>query len=312
MPCAPPAESPLGPAMKSCPFRGSYVALPTPFRRGEVDLDAFAALVRFQREHDTAGIVVAGSTGESMTLRAEEKQVLIERAVEAAAGQLQVIAGIGACGTAETVAFGQAAARAGVDGALVVTPPYVRPGRRGLKAHFSAVAKSVDLPIILYNVAYRTGSDMEVELVAELGEEHGNVVALKEATTDSERIEALARESGVPLLAGEDRCIAEFVRQGAVGVIGVVSNLVPDAVSGLVRAVESGDGAAAGDFARPIDAALEALAIGGNPVTVKAALAMMGLGSAEVRSPLVELTPGELRSLEAALGAANLLGSARG
>lgn len=298
--------------MKSCPFRGSYVALPTPFRRGEVDLDAFAALVRFQREHDTAGIVVAGSTGESMTLRPEEKQALIERAVEAAAGRLQVIAGIGACGTADTVAFGRAAARAGVDGALVVTPPYVRPGRRGLKAHFGAVAKGVDLPIVLYNVPYRTGSDMEVELVAELGEEHGNVVALKEATTDPERITALAERGGVPLLAGEDRCIAEFVRRGAVGVIGVVSNLVPDAVSGLVRAVEAGEEGAAEDFARPVDAALDALSIGGNPVTVKAALALLGLGSAEVRAPLVELTPGELRELEVALAAAGALPRIRG
>jgi 4-hydroxy-tetrahydrodipicolinate synthase len=283
------------------PIHGSVVALPTPFRAGQIDRAAFVADVRRHARAATQAIVVAGTTGESATLSEAERLELFALAVEAAGGALPVVAGVGTNDTRVTLRLARGAARAGVSGLLVVTPYYNRPSERGLLAHFGAVAEACPrTPIVLYNVPSRTACDLRPALAAELHARHANVVALKEATVSQARIDDLAA-TRVPLLAGDDSMLVPFLRAGAIGAVSVVGNVLPDETAALVAA---GRADADDPRVRELEALLvpliRALFSDTNPVPVKAALAELGDYPAEVRAPLVELEePLRLRLREA-------------
>lgn len=291
----------------SSPFTGSYAALPTPFAWDGLDLEAFAGLVEEHAAAPSAGVVVAGTTGEAATLSDAERRVLIDCAVEVAAGRCQVLAGVGTNDTRGTLELARFAASAGADGLLVVTPYYNRPGQRGLVAHFAAVAEASLAPVILYNVPSRTGTDLSPATAAAIRAASANVVSLKEASGDLSRLPALLEIDGLGLLAGDDGQIAAFLSAGADGVIGVVANLAPAEVAELCLAAGNDDFARTRELEAFLAPLVEALFVETNPVPLKAALALLGKCRADVRLPLVELEPDSQAAVESALS--NLLAS---
>ena len=287
-----------------CPFQGSYVALATPFRGGELDLDAFVRLIDWHAESGTDGVVVAGTTGEGATLTEHEKATLFETAVARSRGRLPVIAGVGTNCTRTTVESAREAQGRGVAGVLVVTPYYNKPTPRGLVLHFGAVAQAVQIPIVLYNVPSRTGVDMVPEVVAEVARSFAHVVAVKEALPSVERVKRLVAETEAAVLCGDDGSIADFMALGAVGVIGVVNNIAPRAVADLVRAAApGGDSVRAAGLVEQIAPLVRDLFLESNPGPVKAALSMLGRCSDELRLPLAPMQPENARRLEATLRA---------
>jgi 4-hydroxy-tetrahydrodipicolinate synthase len=289
-------------------FQGSYVALPTPFRKGEVDYASLEHLIEWHIEGGTDGLVLAGTTGEAATLTDGERIGLFQCAVGVARGKLPVVAGIGTNCTRTTVELAQQAAAAGVDALLAVTPYYNKPSRRGLVLHFSALAECTDKPIILYNVPSRTGVDLPVEAVRELGDAHANIVAIKEAKPDLDKVRALVQNPKVAVLCGEDSMIADFMSLGAVGVIGVVNNLVPRKVVELVRAaLPGGDSVLAARLVEELAPLCRDLFLESNPVPVKTALALMHKLREEVRLPLAPMEFETRVKLEATLRACRLI-----
>jgi 4-hydroxy-tetrahydrodipicolinate synthase len=297
--------------MIDVPFRGSLVALPTPFTGDALDLDAFERLVDDHARRGTHGVVVAGTTGESATLSDVERGALVRAAVSAAAGRLAVIAGVGTNCTRTSADLARAATRAGADGLLAVTPYYNRPSPRGLERHIAVLAGAGDRPLVLYNVPSRTGCDMSVALVERLCQAHATIVGLKEATERVERVRWLA-ERGVAVWCGEDGRLADFLAAGAVGAVGVVGNLVPERVVELIAASLRGDLHRAQALQAELDPLVSALFVESNPVPVKTALELLGRCRATVRAPLAELEEASRTTLEAALRTAGLLVAAVG
>jgi len=270
---------------------GSICALATPFRGDAPDLSAFAALIDHQLAGGTQALVVAGSTGEAHALDQDEYDRLLAFAVKHVGGRVPVLAGTGTANTRKTVRATQRARDLGADAALVVTPYYVRPTQEGLVRHFSEVADRGGLPVVLYNVPSRTGCDMLPETVARLAA-HARVVAVKEARGDSERVAALAalQTPHFSLFSGDDPTCAAAMMRGARGVISVAANVAPAPFRALC------DAALAGDAARvhAVDAALaplyELLGVEPNPIPVKWCLQELGLGTADLRLPLLPLS----------------------
>jgi len=291
-------------------FSGSYVALATPFTpSGLVDLEAFRGLIELHAASRTRGVVVCGTTGESVTLSVRERRGLIHAAQQFAAGRLHVVAGVGTNATAASVEMARFARDCGVDGMLVVTPYYNKPGRLGLLRHFGAVAEaSGSVPVMLYNVPSRTACDLKPAWARELARAHENVVAIKEASTDPARIAEVCAAEELEVLCGEDRCIAEFVRLGATGSVNVVGNVLPDAVADLIEAARLEDDDGDGEYPTRADRLTAHLApivrdlfLESNPVPVKAALARLGFCGPTVRAPLAELEEANRLTLEATL-----------
>jgi 4-hydroxy-tetrahydrodipicolinate synthase len=291
-----------------CPFQGSYVALPTPFRRGEVDFDALARLIDWHVEQGSDGFVAVGTTGEGATLTEYERRSVIEFVIEKSAGRRKVIAGIGTNNTAQSIELARFAERARADGTLVVTPYYNKPTQKGLVAHFLAVADASPLPVVLYNVPSRTGCDLKAQTVAEVRRSRGNVVAVKEASGSVGRAKEIRSLSDIALIAGEDALIAEFMALGAAGVIGVVANVAPRMVAELCKVARpGGDARRTAELADRLAPLVRDLFIETNPAPVKAALAAMGRMTDEVRLPLVQLEPENRARLLATLREAALL-----
>lgn len=263
-------------------FEGSICAIVTPFRDGRVDLDAFAALVEWQIASGTSGICVAGTTGEGATLRAEEREALVRRAVEIARDRVPVLAGTGTNATWSTIEQTRAARAAGADAALVVAPYYNKPPQEGLYRHFRAVAEAAEgLPIVLYDVPGRTAVTIAEATVERLARVPG-IVALKDATGDVERVGRLARSTPLALLSGDDALTLPAMRVGARGVVSVAANVVPSAMAALCR--ERSD--ALHERLLPL---FRALFVESNPVPVKFLLAQLGRVRDELRLPLVPL-----------------------
>jgi len=285
-----------------CALQGSLVALPTPWRGGEIDWKALQQLIDWHVAQGTDGLVIAGTTGEAATLSENERRGLFESAVAMSRGRLPIVAGVGTNDTRATLQMAQHASAAGAAALLVVTPYYNRPSQNGLALHFGAVAESVDVPVILYNVPARTGVDLLPETVRRIGEQHGNVVAVKEALGSLERVQRLVAETPCAVLCGEDALIADFMGYGAVGVIGVVANVVPARVAELVRrAVPGGDSVRAARLVEELAPLVQTLFIESNPVPVKTALALMQRMRDEVRLPLAPLEPANRAKVEAVL-----------
>lgn len=276
---------------------GSICALATPFTAdGTLDLNAFAGLLDHQLQGGTQALVVAGSTGEAHMLEPDEFDRLLAFAVRHVAGRVPVLAGTGAAGTARTIEVTRRAAALGADAALVVVPYYVRPSQEGLRRHFTKVADQAQLPLLLYNVPSRTGSDLLPETVALL-RDHPQIVGIKEAVSATARIHelvALARADFV-YLSGDDGSGADAMLAGAAGTISVVANVVPQLFRRLCDAAIAGDQGATRQREAELAPLVASLQCAPNPVAVKAALAMLGLGRGAPRLPLIELDAGQGR-----------------
>jgi 4-hydroxy-tetrahydrodipicolinate synthase len=272
-------------------IHGSICALATPFRADALDLTAFGALIDYQLAAGTQALVVAGSTGEAHALEQAEYDRLLQFAVERIAGRVPVLAGTGTANTNKTIHATRRALTLGADAALVVTPYYVRPTQEGLLRHFSAVADEGGLPVVLYNVPSRTGCDMLPETVAKLAV-HEQIVGIKEARGDAARIAAVValRSAAFKVLSGDDPTCVQAMLAGADGVISVAANVAPAALRALCDVSRSGDAARA----RSIDAELAdlygALGVEPNPIPLKWCLQRIGIGSADVRLPLLPLS----------------------
>lgn len=271
-------------------LQGSLVALVTPMTaEGAIDEDRWRLLLRWQREQGTAGVVVAGTTGESASLSEAEFVSLVSIALEESGGTLKVIAGTGFPSTAQSIARTALAARLGADAALVVTPAYTRPSQRGLLAHYLAIADQAEIPVVLYNVPSRTAVDLLPETSLALAR-HPRVIAIKEAVGDPERVRKLV-DGGLRVLSGDDPSCCESMLAGAQGVISVAANVVPAAFARLSELALSGQA----EEARRLNAGLQALyaflTIEANPVPVKWLLQRMGLIADGLRLPLVNLDP---------------------
>jgi 4-hydroxy-tetrahydrodipicolinate synthase len=287
-------------------FKGSIPALVTPMGEdGSIDFAAWDALLDFHLAAGSDGVVVGGTTGESPVLERGELEELIRRAKARLGGRIPVIAGSGTNGTAKTVALSRAAEGAGADALLVVTPYYNRPTQEGLYRHFSAVADSVGLPVILYNVPGRTACDLLADTVARLSR-HPRIVGVKEATGDVGRGESILRLSrpGFLLLSGDDPTAAELIRIGAQGVISVTANVAARAMHDLCAsglAGRHGEAMAINERLIPLH---KALFVEPNPIPVKWAVHRLGLIGPGIRLPLTPLSPSLHATVAAAMAAA--------
>lgn len=271
-------------------WKGSLVALATPFDNdNRVDYEAVRRLIEFHVEQGTNGLVIAGTTGESATLTGAEHAQLIARATEMVDGRLIVIAGTGSNSTQQTIDLSREVSGSGIDGYLLVVPYYNKPVQEGIYRHFIAIADSVDKPIMLYNVPGRTVTDVQPETVARLAE-HENIVALKDATGDMDRMKKqldLVQDDFL-YFSGDDFTTLDFITLGGHGVVTVSGNVAPNAVAEMCRAASGGDMT----LAKKIDDSLQplntALFVESNPIPVKWALQQMGLISAGIRLPLTQ------------------------
>ena len=271
-------------------IRGVMTALITPFRDGEVDWSGLRMLVQRQIEGGADWLVPLGTTGESPTLSNAEREKVLDTVLKAADGRRPVMAGTGSNDTAETVERTKQAAKAGARAALVVAPCYNRPTPEGLYRHFAKVAKSVELPIVLYNVPARTGVDIDNETVARLRRSHPNIVAIKDATGGVDRITDLQQRCDIAVLSGDDVLTWPMMAMGAVGVISVLANLCPSRMKTLVSAAARGDMEQALRAHRKLDDLAAGIAtFGPNPIPIKTAMALTGLIKEEFRLPLCPL-----------------------
>ncbi|HWS99638.1 MAG TPA: 4-hydroxy-tetrahydrodipicolinate synthase [Pyrinomonadaceae bacterium] len=290
-------------------LRGCATALVTPFKAGgEVDLERFRALVGRQLDGGVRLLVPCGTTGESVTLSAEEDQLVIEETVRLARGRAHVIAGAGSNSTAHAIEYSQAARSLGADAVLVVAPYYNKPTQNGLYAHFRAVAEAVEgLPVVVYNVPGRTSSNISAETTLKLAQDCENVVATKEASGNLSQIMAIlrGRPPGFRVLSGDDAITLPMLALGADGLISVASNEAPDLMSQMVDAALEGRWEKARELHYRLLPLMEVNFIESSPGPVKAALALMGLIEEELRLPLVpveEKTRARVREVITELG----------
>src|SRR5579863_5701331 len=228
-------------------FTGTYTALVTPFKNGKFDDATFERLIKAQIKEGVDGIVPVGTTGESPTLSYEEHILVIERAVEFVAGKIKVIAGTGGNSTAEAIFLTRHAEKAGADGSLQVAPYYNKPTQEGLFQHFHAVARATKLPIMLYSIPGRCGVEIAVDTVNRLAHDSVNIVGIKEAGGNADRVSQLRASLGgaFSILSGDDSLTLPFMAVGAHGVVSVASNVIPREVSRMVRAYAQGNPAGA-------------------------------------------------------------------
>ena len=293
---------------KLATIEGCLTALVTPFRDGNIDFDGLAKLVDWQIESGIDGIVAVGTTGESATLDVDEHVAVIAATVKAARGRVPVIAGAGGNATSEALALTKASEDAGANALLHVTPYYNRPNQEGLFRHFEAIAKSTKLPIVLYNVPTRTACDLLTDTVVRLAE-LDNIVAIKDATGNLVRGSELVAKCGdkISILSGDDGTAFPLYSIGARGVISVVSNLAPREMAEMWDAVVANDWARAKKLHYKLRAMNQLLFVEPSPAPTKAALAMLGRCTTDVRLPLVAATPGLVEQLRAEMHTQGML-----
>ena len=289
-------------------FKGSITALVTPFRDGRLDEKAFKALVEWQIEQGTNGLVPCGTTGESPTLSHEEHDRVVELCVEVARGRVPVIAGTGSNSTAEAIRLTKHAKEAGADGALLVSPYYNKPTQEGLYQHFAAIANAVNIPIILYNIPGRSVVDISVETTERLSR-ISNIVGVKDATADLARPLRTRIACGPDFiqLSGEDATATAFLAQGGVGCISVTSNVAPALCAQMHAAWERGDLKTCFEIRDKLAPLHDVMFCETNPGPAKYALSLMGKCTPDQRLPLVDLSDGAKRKIEAAVKGLGLI-----
>jgi 4-hydroxy-tetrahydrodipicolinate synthase len=275
------------------------VAIVTPFKNDQIDENALRELIEFQISNGTDAIVPCGTTGESATLSHEEHDRVIEITIDAVKKRVPVIAGTGSNNTTEALRLTKHAYEAGADGALIVCPYYNRPTQEGLYQHFKAIAESVPMPIIPYNIASRTGVNMTPEMVAKLSKIK-NIVGIKEASGSIKQMSDIINLCGkdFAVLSGDDIFTLPLMAIGGAGIISVVSNVAPADMAGLVDAFFAGDMSRAKALHYKMNALIDVLFIEVNPIPVKAALALMGKIEYELRLPLCKMSDANYEKLK--------------
>ncbi len=284
-------------------FKGSLVALVTPFKDDKIDQGKIEELVEFHIKNNTAGIVPCGTTGESATLSCEEHEKVIELVIKAANKRLPVIAGTGSNNTAEAVTLTKHAEEAGADAVLLVSPYYNKPTQEGLYLHFKTIAKSVNIPVILYNIASRTGINIEPETIARLAEEVKNIAAIKEASGSLEQMSRIVSLCGdrLTLLSGDDSLTLPVLSIGGKGVISVVANIVPADTAKMIADFENKDLESARGLHYKLLPLVKAMFIETNPISVKTAMGLMAMIDSKLRLPLCSMKEENLAKLKKAL-----------
>jgi len=284
-------------------FSGSIVALVTPFKNGKVDEKRLRSLIDFQIENGTSGIVPCGTTGESATLSVREHERVIEISVEQSAGRVPVIAGTGSNSTQEAIQLTVNAAKSGAGASLQISPYYNRPTQKGLYEHFKAVADAAGIPVILYNIASRTGVNIEPETIARLAADCKNIVGVKEASGSLDqmsRVKALCGEK-FDLISGDDSLTLPVLAICGTGVISVAANIVPADVAALIDNYCGGKAAEARRLHYRLLPLIKSLFLETNPIPVKTAMGMLGMCDADVRLPLTPMSEDNAGRLRASL-----------
>lgn len=289
-------------------FPGALTALITPFRDGVIDRDALTRLVDDQIANGINGLVPCGSTGESATLSHDEHLEVIKLVVDRVRGRVPVIAGTGSNSTAEAIRLTRGAQEVGADAALLISPYYNKPTQEGIYQHYRAVAEATRFPLLVYNIPGRTSSKIEASTLERLAA-LPDIVGLKEATGSLDECQEVIRRCGdaLPVYAGDDVLTVPIMAVGGVGVISVVSNCAPKAWVQMVDAARRDDWAEARRRSYALLPLLRALFLETNPIPIKAAMAMLGIGSDEVRMPLLPMSDGPRQQLRAAMHDAGLL-----
>jgi len=291
-------------------FQGTFTAIITPFRDGQIDADAFKKHIDAQVAGGVEGIVPVGTTGESPTVDDEEHLEIIRLAVEFADKRIKVVAGTGANSTSEASHLTEEAERLGVDASLQVCPYYNKPPQEGLYQHFKAISESTQLPIMLYSIPGRSVIQIDVETVARLQQDCDNIISIKEAGGDPERVTQLraALPDDFQILSGDDPLTIEFMKRGACGLVSVASNIIPQQMSDLVRAMNAKEidkAQAIHDQYEPLLSTL--MGIETNPIPIKAACEILGYCSSEIRLPMIALADDKKEILRKSLADFNLL-----
>ena len=292
-------------------FAGSFVAQVTPFKNGRVDEQALAAMIEWQIESGTHGVVPCGTTGESATLSHEEHTQVVKLAVEVVNKRVPVIAGTGSNSTAEAIQLTREAQEVGADGALMISPYYNRPTQEGIYQHYKAVAQAVPgFPIVFYNIPGRTGSNIEPATMARMAE-LDNIVGVKEATGSIDQVINIRLACGdkLAVLSGEDALTFSMMALGGKGVSSTVANVAPKQMAAVVNAGLAKDWDTASALQLELVPLIRAVFLETNPIPAKTALALMGKCELELRLPLVPMAEGNLAKLTTALKDAGCLDS---
>ncbi|VAX24067.1 4-hydroxy-tetrahydrodipicolinate synthase [hydrothermal vent metagenome] len=283
-------------------FKGSFVAIVTPFLKGEIDEDKFADLINWQIESGTNGIVACGTTGESPTLSHKEHETVIRFCVEVADGRVPVIAGTGSNSTDEAISLTKHAMNDGASAALLVNPYYNKPSQEGIYLHYKAVADNVDIPLIVYNIPGRTSSEVTVDTLIRLAD-HPSIVGVKDAVGDLNKTTELISRLGPEfiVLSGDDALTFPMMALGGHGVISTTANIIPERMASLAKAALEGDFETARKLHFDNIGLMNAMFYETNPVPVKTALAMMGRVTEEFRLPLTAMSQTNREKLQAAM-----------
>lgn len=289
-------------------FKGSLVALVTPMQDDKIDIHRLRELVEFHIEMGTHGLVAAGTTGEAGTLSHDEKLMVIKTVIEQARERVPVIAGTAMNATRECVALTQQAMEYGAHAVLIMTPAYIRPTQEGLYLHYSQIAQSVPIPIILYNVPGRTACDLLPETVARLAK-ISNIVGIKEATGQMTRLQQILRlsEGSIDVFSGDDLTGAQWMLAGAKGVISVTANVAPKLMAKMCDSAMDEDHAACLRLQDQLMPLHELMFVEANPIPVKWAMNKMGLIGEEIRLPMTSLSGIHHQALEKVLKSLELI-----
>ena len=290
-------------------FKGTYTAIVTPFKNGQIDEDGFRKLIDFQIDNGVDGIVPVGTTGEAATLDYDEHLRVIEIGVQQAKGRCKIIAGTGSNSTREAIELTQKAQKLGIDCALLASPYYNKPTQEGVYRHYRAIAESTSLSLMLYNVPGRTAGEIGIETCARLARDCKTIVAIKEAGGSTDRVSALKNvlPPEFTILSGDDSMTLPFMAVGALGVVSVASNIIPKPITELVNGFLE---------ERPTDSMrvhlryfqlFKDLFLESNPIPVKTALNLMGMIDAEFRLPLCEMGTANREQLSRTLRALKLI-----
>ena len=295
-------------------FKGSIVAIVTPFKKsGRVDEVKLKELVEFQIKSGTNGIVPCGTTGESPTLSTAEHERVIEICIKAADKRVPIIAGTGSNSTEEAISLTKHAADAGANGALIVSPYYNKPTQKGLYLHFKAIADSVDIPIILYNIKGRTAVNIETPTVARLAQDCKNIIGVKEASGSLDQAKDVKKACGNDfiILSGDDNMTLDILKIGGHGVISVAANIIPQDIVGMINAFNKGNLKEAEAIHKKLLPLCSALFIETNPIPVKQAMEYLGMCFHSTRLPLCDMEPDNAEKLKTALEQYGLLSTAK-
>ncbi|MBR5614300.1 MAG: 4-hydroxy-tetrahydrodipicolinate synthase [Clostridia bacterium] len=287
--------------MKKPVFRGSGVALVTPFNEKGVDYDGLEKLLEFQLAHKTDALIICGTTGEASTMSEEEHKDVLKFCMDKMQGKITMIAGTGTNNTEKSVRLSQYAEEIGYDAVLLVTPYYNKTTQKGLKEHYGTVAQSIQIPIILYNVPSRTGVSISLDTMKYLDEHYKNITAVKEASGDVAFAARILAETNLVVYSGNDDVTLPIMAVGGCGVISVAANIIPEEMHSLCVSFEAGEvGIAKENFIKLLKL-MDAMFIEVNPIPVKTAMNLLGFNAGRLRLPLCSMEEQNLEKLKKVL-----------